>query len=196
MLVCVREQFAKNQLQKLTSKDIKVLLDPTLLLDKEVWWKCFAINSSYALKKEKYIVTYFVGAEKKKYRSIVAEYAKKFKLPVWTIQYSNYYWKESNKKILGASIIDFIALIANAELVITDSFHGAAFSINMGTNFVSLTNLDNPVRVKEFLSQFNLNNRIDMIPSNYSPIEYKKVYNQLEKLRRDSIEWILNAINE
>ena len=35
--ISVREAFAKNQLQSLTDKSIKVLMDPTLLLTKEFW---------------------------------------------------------------------------------------------------------------------------------------------------------------
>lgn len=108
--ISVREDFAKNQLKTLTDKEIKVLLDPTLLLNKKQWWDNFAKYSKYANKTEKYIVTYFVGGEKNKYKSAVREYKEKLNLPVWTIQYSNYNWKESNKKILGASILDFYCI--------------------------------------------------------------------------------------
>ena len=139
-------------------------------------------------------MTYFVGGDKGKYRKTIAEYSKKLGLPVWTIQYSNYTWKESDKKILGASIIDFIALIANAELVITDSFHGVAFSVNMGSNFVALTNSDNPIRVKELLINLGLEDRIDMAVAKYYPVEYIKVHNKLETMRTDSKAWIIKAI--
>ena len=66
--ISVREKFAKCQLDKLTSKKVKVLLDPTLLLNKTVWWREFARYSKYANKREKYILTYFVGGDKFKYR--------------------------------------------------------------------------------------------------------------------------------
>ena len=192
--ISVRENYAKIQLQPLVSQNIKVLLDPTLLLDKMVWWNNFAVNSKYANNKEKYIVTYFVGENKGKYKKIVSEYARKMSLPVWTIQYSNYTWKESNKKILGASIVDFIALITNAELVITDSFHGVAFSVNMGSDFVALTNVANPIRVRELLESLDLKERIDMCPSVYHPIEYSAVYKKLEIMRMESRNWIVDAI--
>lgn len=193
-MISVREEFAQRQLQPFVSQEIKVLLDPTLLLDKKTWWENFAKNSKYANCKTKYIVTYFVGGDKGKYRKTIAEYSKKLGLPVWTIQYSNYTWKESDKKILGASIIDFIALIANAELVITDSFHGVAFSVNMGSNFVALTNSDNPIRVKELLINLGLEDRIDMAVAKYYPVEYIKVHNKLETMRTDSKAWIIKAI--
>ena len=192
--ISVRENHAKRQLQPLVKKDIKVLLDPTLLLDKNAWWNNLGKNSKYSLKKERYIVTYFVGGNKNKYRQKIKEYADKLQLPVWTIQYSNYYWKESNKKILGASIADFIALIKNADLVLTDSFHGVAFSVNLGIDFVALTNTENPIRVKEFLTKIELEERIDMSSDTYTSIDYEDVSRKIELMRKDSAEWLLNAI--
>ena len=194
--ISVREEFARDQLQPLVNKNIKVVLDPTLLLSKEIWWDFLGSKSKYATPKEKYILTYFVGGDKSKYRPMVAEYANQLGLPVWTIQYSNYTWKESSKKILGASIVDFVALIANAELVITDSFHGVAFSVNMGTDFVAATNTANPVRVKEFLEKVGLENRIDMKAKEYSHIKYDSAIAKLETIRNESKEWILKALDE
>ena len=194
--ISVREKFAKCQLDKLTSKKDKVLLDPTLLLNKTVWWREFARYSKYANKREKYILTYFVGGDKFKYRKQISEYSNKMHLPVWTIQFSNYQWKESDKKILGASIIDFVALISNAELVITDSFHGVAFSVNMERDFVALTNRENPIRVREFLEAIELDDRIDMSITEYSKINYDKPRILLEDLRCDSEEWIKSVLEE
>lgn len=194
--ISVREKFAKCQLDKLTSKKVKVLLDPTLLLNKTVWWREFARYSKYANKREKYILTYFVGGDKFKYRKQISEYSNKMHLPVWTIQFSNYQWKESDKKILGASIIDFVALISNAELVITDSFHGVAFSVNMERDFVALTNRENPIRVREFLEAIELDDRIDMSITEYSKINYDKPRILLEDLRCDSEEWIKSVLEE
>ena len=191
----VREEFAREQLQPLVPEKIKVLCDPTLLLNKKIWWDNYGKKSKYADIRQKYIVTYFVGSNKGKYRPIVSEYAEKLKLPVWTIQYSNYYWKESDRKILGASIIDFIALITNAQLVVTDSFHGVAFSLNMGVNFVALTNSENPVRVYELLNKLDVGERIDMKAEDYQDVNKDEIQRKLDKVRNESIDWILKAID-
>ncbi len=192
--ISVREVFAKKQLESLTEKEIKILLDPTLLLTQKHWREQIASRSSYAEKKEHYIVTYFAGGDKGAHRQIIARYAEKLHLPVWTIQYSNYTWPESSKKILGATMEDFVALIANADLVITDSFHGVAFSVNLNTDFVALTNKANPVRVKSFLDQLGISERIDMMPEKYKPVDYENVQPKLDVLREDSIQWLLNSI--
>ena len=192
--ISVRERFAKDQLQPLTTKEIKVLLDPTLLLTREYWIKNIISRSKYREKKEKYIVTYFAGGNKGTHRQIIAEYAKMMNLPVWTIQYSNYTWKESSRKILGATMEDFVALIANADLVITDSFHGVAFSINMGSNFIALKNTANPVRVKALLEQLGIADRIDMPTNSYHPVNYEDITPKLNELQEDSIEWVIKAV--
>lgn len=192
--ISVREKFAKDQLKSLTDKPIKVLMDPTLLLTREFWVNKIVSRSQYKDKKERYIVTYFAGGNKGSHRKIIGEYAKMLNLPVWTIQYSNYTWKESSKKILGATMEDFVALIANADLVITDSFHGVAFSLNMGTNFVALTNTANPVRVKALLDQLDITERIDMPTHLYRSVDYEIVTPKLQRLQKDSIDWVVNAV--
>jgi len=191
----VREEFAKKQLEKTVDIPIKVIMDPTFLLSRKFWLDNIAQKSKkYSNTTAKYIVTYFAGGNKNSHRKIIGEYAEKFKLPVWTIQYSNYTWKESSKKILGATMEDFVALIANAELVITDSFHGVAFSLNLHKNFVALTNKANPVRVQTILEKLEILDRIDMPTQQYHEIDYNKVDELLEPLRKDSVEWVLNAL--
>ena len=192
--ISVREQFAKEQLDKLTEKKIKVLLDPTLLLNKNEWLCKVVSRSRYADCNEKYIVTYFAGGNKSSHREIIRQYSELLNLPVWTIQYSNYTWKESSKKILGASMEDFVALIANAQLVITDSFHGVAFSVNLQKNFVALTNKANPVRVRALLDNLDIPERIDMSIDQYHEVDYSKVSPKLNMLREDSIRWVCDAI--
>ena len=192
--ISVREKHAINQLQPLVSTKIKEILDPTLLLNPQTWIDDYAKKSKYYKINEKYILTYFVGGEKSKYKSKITKYAKKLGLPVWSIQYSNYNWKEINKKILGASVIDFIALIKNASVILTDSFHGVAFSVNLGKDFVALTNTQNPIRVKEFLEKLGLDNRIDMDPEDFKMINYIEVNKKLLKMRNDSLKWIFESI--
>lgn len=192
--ISVREDFAREQLMALTDLDIKVLLDPTFLLSREDWWERLGSKSKYAHTTEKYILTYFVAPNKEDYHKRVVEYAEQLHLPVWTIQYSNYNWAESSKKIVGATLEDFIALISNAELVLTDSFHGNAFSINLHRDFVAFRHKTNPVRVVSLLKKLGISERLDMKPEEYKVVDYTEVTPRLEALREDSRTWVLNAL--
>ena len=55
--------------------------------------------------------------------------------------------------IYGAGPFDLVSLIAHAALVVTDSFHGAALSINLGTPFYALLR-DDPAKKR------NMNSRL------------------------------------
>lgn len=192
--ISVREQFAQKSLKGLTSHQIKVLLDPTFLFSRSEWINMLGQYSSYNNINEKYILCYFIAREKNKYQQRVREFAEKTGLPVWTIQFSNYRWKISSKRILGATPNDFIALFANAELVLTDSFHGTAFSLNMQRNFVSFKYKSNPLRIIDLLNKLGIDERLDMPASEYKPVNYAEVNSRLEALRQDSKQWIIDAL--
>jgi exopolysaccharide biosynthesis predicted pyruvyltransferase EpsI len=56
---------------------------------------------------------------------------------------------------------DFLKLIQNAELVITDSFHGAALSISLNTNFMSIENKLNPLRIRNLMKRLDLSEGLE-----------------------------------
>lgn len=197
--ISVREEFAARELQAFTDKNIKVVCDPTFLLDKEDWLEFSKLNATITISDNvKYILTYFISSDKynDRYINLVKSYSDKFELPVYAIQFSSYYSSGCDRKILGASIADFIKLINNAEIVITDSFHGAALSINLQKNFIAIENRANPVRTRYLLQQLEITDRIDMSEGEYTEIDYDHVTIKMEEMRMESKEWFLNAINE
>ena len=192
--ISVREDFAKAQLLETTNKAIKVLMDPTFLLEKEDWiQKLVQKSNRYGNIKEKYILTFFLSPDET-YKAKMKRLTDKLKLPVWSIQAIGIKRIESDRIILGATVADFLALIANAEVVVTDSFHGTAMSINLGKNFVAFKNKGNPVRVMALLDTLGLSNRLDMNEEEYCPVDYGKVQGVLKPLREDSKKWIVHAI--
>ena len=86
--ISVREQYAKNCLQSLTNKNIKVLMDPTFLFNKNEWINLLGKKSKLFDLKEKYILTYFISGKKSSYQDRVLEYSKKLNCPVWSIPVS------------------------------------------------------------------------------------------------------------
>lgn len=194
--ISVREKFAKVCLESCTNKDIKVLMDPTFLFCREEWMEMLAKKSKYYNLKERYILTYFIAKNKSSYKKRVKEYSEKLGLPVWSIQFSNYYWEETSRRIMGITIEDFIAIMGNASLVLTDSFHGTAFSVNLQRNFVPFRHSGNPVRVIDLLQKIGIEQRLDMEAKDYCEVDYSSVNPELERLRMDSKRWIENALVE
>ena len=76
---------------------------------------------------------------------------------------------------------DFIGYIANADMVITDSFHGTVFSIIMGSkNFYTYIapNSNRGSRIEDLLNTFSLSNHI--LNSNF-----ERNYNELQDGKPD-----------
>lgn len=192
--ISTREAYAKDQLEALTEKPIKILMDPTFLFTREDWIQRLAVKSKlYATKKDKYILIFFLAANGS-YKKKVAGYAKLLGMPVWSIQSTKVKRVDSDRVILGATIEDFVALIMNAELVMTDSFHGVALSINLKKNFIPIRNAGNPKRVISLLDSLGIPERMDMKPESYKTVDYELLDRILEPLRKDSQDWIINAV--
>lgn len=122
--ISVRENEGKKIIKDLISRDVPVLVDPTLTLTKEEWQKIEMIPEWY--NGEKYILTYFIG----KPSSIIKNIAKKNSWKIYNLMDRN------NFNLYTSRVEEFVYLIAHAELVITDSFHASVFSILMNTPFL------------------------------------------------------------
>ncbi|MDY3939725.1 MAG: polysaccharide pyruvyl transferase family protein [Spirochaetia bacterium] len=155
----VRENESKIFLEKLgLKKNIEVLCDPTLLLDKETWYNLLIRNNHYKIPKEKYILFYPLNTTLSSYK-----YVKKIEkllglkvittLPKFKQDFFGFY-----KNMFDVGPIDFLSLIMNAELVISTSFHGCVFSSIFNKPFFAL-DVINDNRIQNFLSQFGMEDR-------------------------------------
>lgn len=149
----VREQAGKEALQELTEKDIHVVVDPTMLLDKEQWEKCIPSST----QDEKYVLGYLLTPNDV-YLQAIKDYAKRSNLKLYLFFLDLSYYGKADKLITGGPF-DFLSFIKNAEIVFTDSFHGTIFSYMLRTPFYTLR------RFKEN-SKENQNSRIETLLHN------------------------------
>lgn len=146
--ISVREKAGKEIIQLLTDKEVKVVLDPTLLLNVDEWSK---IAAPIRIKKP-YIFCYLFGT--RSYIGEFVEYARKItKMKVVCIPYTEREKNPAYTQVYDAGPSEFLGLLKNASLVITDSFHATAFSINFNTPFYSLLR-------NEDADEINMNSRI------------------------------------
>ena len=196
-----REQDGAQLLSRITQKEVKCVLDPTLLLSAKEWGK----YCEFEIPKEPYILVYFLG-EKSEHRRAVEKIQK---LTNWkTISLPAAYLEMENndyKKVWGGPK-GFLSLIRGAALICTDSFHGTMFSINFQRNFFSFCKSSDSEessensRLYSALNIFGLSNRIihnmDNLTAEDISIDYKNVIPILEEQRRDSIEYLENMLFE
>lgn len=199
----IREESGKEIIKSICGKNASVVLDPTLLLSKEEWKKNFQLDKTN-IEKDSYILCYFLG-ENNNYYKIVEKIAKKYNKKIVLIpgKYKDY----ANKKydIVDASPDEFLRLIYNSYLVITDSFHGTIFSINFNVPFVSLrrfkdNNKSQNSRIYNILKKVNLEDRLYNNNLDYflekTRVDFNKSNIILQKERKESLKYLMDSLNK
>lgn len=193
-----REIGGTKILQKLTNKDVKNVLDPTLLVER---------NCLQSLVKENnykpYLFYYSLDGYDKRdeHKEILLKLCKKFNLelklltPEWP--YHNY-----GEDIVDAGPEEFLGLINNASLVCTNSFHGTALSIKLNKPFFVLeSEQSNDERKRSILEQLNLKNRIisdmsDIENVDWLGLDYRVVNEKLRNLQEYSMQYLKDVLLE
>lgn len=191
----VREQYAIDELQKYINHKMEVVCDPTLLITGNEWKKIFKKEISKIKGKSQYILTYFVGGNINDYWSRIEKFVDKVGLPIYNIQSHTKRYTHVDKVINNILPSELVAYIENASLILTDSFHGTAFSINLNKSFIAVLNKSNPVRVQNLLKEVGLETRIDeLINEKAEQIQYDQVNEKLDLFRAHSLAWLINAL--
>lgn len=173
----VREQQGKEIIKEMLRKNADVVLDPTLLFDKEEWINLLNIQKKTI--KNDYILLYIIAPNK----SIIKFTKKLAKKKNCKIIYIN----DSYKKIFGMRNIwhctpkEFLEYIYNAKYIVTTSFHGVAFSINFEKEFFYALSSEKGnfnSRIENLIQILKINNR--NINTNHN-IDQKLDYNEISK---------------
>lgn len=172
----------------------EALIDPTLVLDSNYYDE---IIEESELQVKNYVFAYILDLTEDKENALI-DFSKKINKPLRVVP--RQYHKGSMKIVTdnNCSIPDFLYLIKNADLVITDSFHGACFSVIFEKNFATMINnkrentrfeifkqmglskclLDSP----EELQRFNFDEQVDFSETRiFIEKERCKFYDYLKK---------------
>ena len=104
------------------------------------------------------------------------------------------------KNRLFNTAMDFINHIANAEVVVTDSFHGTAFSINFSKQFICIkaprynSRLESILRQTGLLDSRMVGSAGEGLEASRQLIDYSKVNAIMGEARKKSYEYLKNAI--
>ncbi len=189
----VREATGKGLLEKLVNREVEVISDPVILLDKKEWMKF--VDTSFPLRN--YVFCYFIGDVKG-----MREYAKKLGKQgkkVIVIQKSIRDMLFQNRKMYDAGPKEFLTLLYHADYVITDSYHATIFSTMFHKKFWTFlkpeAKTNSNSRIVDFAEKFGVSNRIvsyenPRISECSECIDYKKAEEQFEIERKKSIEYL------
>jgi len=127
--ISVRESDGVKILDKLYGyQDAVHLVDPTLAMPPE-FWRGYACEPKI---EGEYILIYCLN-QSKAFETYAKKLSEKTGLPIFRLCHRVVHMILCGKKILIPLVFEFITLIDNAKYVLTDSFHGTAFSMNLNT---------------------------------------------------------------
>lgn len=158
--VSVREDTAVNLCKEHLGIVATHVLDPTLLLSADDYQK---LIGELKISDTPYMFSYLLDESEEKI-NILNDVSNKLNLPVKKIKLEKDISKISMsrlKSLIYPSVQEWLASFAQADFVVTDSFHGTVFSIIFNKPFVVLPNKGRGVaRFESLLKVVGLENRI------------------------------------
>lgn len=195
-MISVREKGAQQLLEEVLERKVNHVLDPTLLLSKEEWLQSVELDDCRE-KQEKYILLYTVP-KAPLVRQAVEFFSKKLNLRVVAIDQGLSAGAKVHQQLRDAGPEDFLKMFANAEFVITDSFHGVCFSLNFGKPFIAISPGKYVNRIDSLLSLMGLKERIvehsDGFEGFDTEVDFSEAHEKLERARKDSIKILSDAL--
>ena len=175
-------------------------IDPTFLLGLEKWKKLLR-PIDYG---EKYVLVYSLTMPPKMIE-LAEKISRHYGLKLKIITLNNLYTLQSKYDVIIASPEEFLSYMFSAEYVLTNSFHGTAFSIIFNKKFRILLNR-NPQhdngRLLDLLKVVGINSSIvndNLDDLNFYPVDYCHVNKNVSDLRQEALKylkWVLGEIDE
>lgn len=199
-VLSVRELHGAELVSKYSNKKAEVVLDPTFLLTKEDWVREVANDCGI---EGDYLLIYTLSGSPH-IRKMAHDIARRLNLKVVNIK-SGYSDEPDDGTINVYEIgpAEWVGLWSKAKYVVTDSFHGTAFSINFNIPFTTLVNPNSMMnsRVLSILKIMNLESRIvyDNLKGDLKPNDIALYFTEtnriLKQWKEKSLNFLLHALN-
>lgn len=205
--ISVREKSAIELFEGETKNRIEVVVDPTLLMTADEWISV----STQPIVKKPYVFCYLLGLDEE-VRNAVRIISEMKGLELVTLPYVLGKYTSCDETFGDIQLFDvgpreFLALIKNAELVLTDSFHACAFSLQFEKEFFvferrsSGTEKSMHNRIADFLDMFGLTERLisakkaEEAVNNSKKIDFNFSKKVLDVERKRSLNFLKRALS-
>ena len=194
--ISVRESAALDIIKQTGYEGAVHVLDPTLCIDGNTWKKTFAIEP---ILRKPYVLLYYrswdVGIFK-----LAKRIGKESGVDVIRIGGGLRPKLYVPKTIECPSPVEWISLFANATCVVTNSFHGTAFSLNLNRNFFVRYPSKYSSRLQSLLKLTGTEHRViqndgadwKMI----APIDFSRVNTVFEQERQRAKLFLVDALKD
>ncbi|WP_317466996.1 polysaccharide pyruvyl transferase family protein [Bacteroides hominis] len=201
--ISVREQSGVSVVKELIRENASVVCDPTLLLDKTDYLKLIS-DSIYNKNNESFILAYILKYAYDPYpyvNDILNKVQQKLNnMKIIFLDRPKTTGNLKNFEIIDdAGPLEFISLISQAKFVVTTSFHGTAFCLNLETPFISvikdrggfdsrMSSLLQMVGADDRMIEYNSKDDFEL------SCDFIKIRENINKFREESAEYLRKAI--
>ena len=190
-----REEAGVQILKKALNKEVPLVADPTLLCDATEWDK-IAISPT---RKKKYILFFTILGDPEGAAEFVFSLSRRFNYEIVKIGSIRDLTNHRYHSGRSAGPREFLGLVREAEFVITNSFHGTAFSIIYRKNFFTFLNKnDRNSRLESITRVLGLETQLKQVksalPENLT-VDYTYAQKQLDLLKKQSLSFLEQALN-
>lgn len=191
--ISVRETEAQMTLKEVCSKPVTVVLDPTLLAGKKIFDRMVS-----PVHEKEYLLLYSLNGyeETKKMAQNIAEH---LGINVLEISGRRKLFSDGKNVVCDAGPEEFISYLASAKYVVTDSFHGAVFSLLFHKKMTIIPHKTRGGRTNTLMSSVGLLNRLtchyDCTLVDES-IDWDSIDQLLSEEREKSMNYLFAAIEE
>lgn len=196
--ISLREKTTCDLVSPFIGRKINSTLDPTLLLCRESYEAI--MNEEIPLPSGRYLLVYNLDES---ILPLAKRVSQLYGLQPVVFLKSMFSDLKPSQTFKFEGPREFVALLKNAEMLVTNSFHGSALSILFEKPFVVSIEgrfKKRQVRILDLLDLLGLKERLispntSIVEPLNKPINYDKVNEILEKLRRESLDMLRFALS-
>lgn len=188
--ISVREDSSRLQLDEIGVKNVRNVLDPTLLVTKKEWENLFPIH----YKNPKHYILVYTLDYSQDLVEVLNKILYKSRYDVVDVSSNSSHLGCKYIKMRSASPDRFFSLIQDSDLVLTNSFHATVFSIILQKKFVSFSRKGMESRIFDLLKEigliehlYNPQTKADGLDKDY---RYNEVEKTISRLRELSLEYL------
>lgn len=201
--ISVREKNGQLLLNSMGFDQVELVVDPTLLLSKEIWNHDF-VEAVDDLNKD-YILVYFLSNNRwyENIVNIIMDIFPNYEIVVIPKTIGTFRMKGTLRCDTGP--IEFVQLLRNSKYVITDSYHGMCLAIKYEIDFTIVQRFDDKKRgaensrIRSLLNVLSIENRLVGWQHDdpcTDPIDWNVVSGKLLPLIQSSEEYLKKALGE
>ncbi len=198
--ISIRENVHKKYLQELCGIDCEVVLDPTLLIEREVY---LPLIDRKEQEQKDFVFLFYLPHDKHYYRAIELAnvIAKKYNLEIiHSFQdIPSCAFAKKSRSMIYEGVEDFLYYISNARFVITNSYHATLFAIQFETPFYTFAVESMRSRIDTLSEKLGIQSRIvekrllDL--SVDDEIDWKRLKERVREEREYSYRYLRKALD-